>query len=353
MRNKNVRIKLAFTTAFLCLLVLTTFIVTPTKVNAQTIIFEGQSQPTIPVGQYIAFYLIPVSPPIAPPNGGRISGNLTYNESWDVEGKVSGGPINIYVLNESNFLAYNTSQSYSAFEQLLGVTGSFNISVIFPRNGPNGTYSEAEGNNNYMWWMVFENPVGSTQATLYIDRNNNTASTTIPNGLYGTLSLFPAPPPVAGSFTPGDYSFYNVSWNINGSVEGGPINIEVLNDSNYLAFSNIQNYSSLQQQTNVSGPFTLSVVLPSNGPDGTYIFPLYNATNFWWTVFDNTAGSFTVTVYIYAQENPGTYRFVTSGWFIAMSAALGVGITVVTVICAVLWEKRRKISLGAGEDDTR
>jgi hypothetical protein len=104
--------------------------------------------------------------------------------------------------------------------------------------------------------------------------------------------------------------FYNVTWEVDGRVSGGPIDIYVLNDSNYQDFKGNQQYSMFQQLPGISGPFNMDVVFPSNGPNGRFVFQGYNVT--WWILFDNRAGSSNATLYIDNNENKGSYRFVWS-----------------------------------------
>lgn len=166
----------AVTVAILCTLAITLFMATQTEVSAQTTIPIGQTQTTIPVGEYAALLEIPSPPPTMIPAGDRSYDILFYNESWNVDGRVSGGSINIYVLNNSNYQEFNKSQQYSVYQELPNVSGSFKLHVALPSNGPDGTYVFDGSNATYRWWIVFDNRAGSSNATLYIDTNENTGS---------------------------------------------------------------------------------------------------------------------------------------------------------------------------------
>jgi hypothetical protein len=60
------------------------------------------------------------------------------------------------------------------FQQLLSISGPFNMDVVFPSNGPDGTF--VFQGYNVTWWIVFDNRAGSSNATLYIDTNENKGS---------------------------------------------------------------------------------------------------------------------------------------------------------------------------------
>jgi hypothetical protein len=163
-RRMRVKVKCAVATALLCTLVITPFMATQTKAFTQT---------TIPVGQYTTLSEIPVPPPTPIPVGGSYN-ILFYNVTWEVDGRVSGGPIDIYVFNDSNYQDFKGNQQYSMFQQLLSISGPFNVDVVFPSNDPNGRF--VFQGYNVTWWIVFDNRAGSSNATLYIDTNENKGS---------------------------------------------------------------------------------------------------------------------------------------------------------------------------------
>jgi hypothetical protein len=194
-----------------------------------------------------------------------------------------------------------------------------------------------------------------TEVTAQTIIEENT-TTTIPVGEYAALLERPSPPPGMSYVKDGVlYTpvYYNYSWYFDGTVDGGPISIRILNNSNYQAFNNSKQYSVYQQLSNVSGGFYLHVALPNNGPNGTCVFSDLNATYDWWIVFDNRAGSSNATLYIdYALSEIGV-RYVphpysgedtnssTDSAIPVIPVAGGVVTVVLIFVCSVLLRKRR------------
>jgi hypothetical protein len=140
-----------------------------TEVSAHATFSAGDTQMTIPVGEYVALLEIPYPPPTPPTPVPVDDGSyviLFYNIGWNLNGSVNGGPINIYVLNNSNYQDFNSSRQYSMFQQLLNVSGSFKLHIVLPANGPSGTYIFDDNNASYGWWIVFDNRAGLSNATL-------------------------------------------------------------------------------------------------------------------------------------------------------------------------------------------
>lgn len=154
------RVGYAIAAALLCIFIIVPFVATEAKASTETI---------IPVGEYTTLSKIPIPPPTIPHQERGF--DLFYNVGWDVDGGILGNPIDIYVLNDSNFQKFKNNQQYSVFQDLFNVNGSFKMHVVFPSNGPCGMYVFQEYNTTNSWWIVFDNTAGSSNVTLHIDNN--------------------------------------------------------------------------------------------------------------------------------------------------------------------------------------
>ena len=129
-------------------------------------ILTGQKQAIIPVGQCAVLQFNPIYPPMAPPADGY---DVIHDDAWLVSGNVTGGTIDIAVINDSNYQAFvNGGQPILPVQQMPNANGPFNLTVTFPKDN----HGEA-----FAWWMVFDNRAGASNVTVYIDNDGNTFST--------------------------------------------------------------------------------------------------------------------------------------------------------------------------------
>jgi hypothetical protein len=175
-RRYGTKVKRVLVTMLLSLLLTTTFLAIQNEVSAHAATPVGDTETAIPVGKYVALLEIPNSPPIPVPAFDGSYDVLFYNVGWILNGSVDGGPINIYILNDSNYQYFNSSRPYSAFQQLLSVVGPFELHIVLPSNGPNGTYVFHDDNVTYGWWIIFDNRVGLSNVTLSLSPIEGTGS---------------------------------------------------------------------------------------------------------------------------------------------------------------------------------
>jgi hypothetical protein len=158
------RVQQAVNVELLCVILfavlITPLIATQTEKLAQRITTAGGFHVTIPVGEYVALPELPIVSTPVPANGTHF---LVYGYGWILNGDVDGGPINIYVLNSSNYQDFASGRRYSVFQQFYNVSGLFRLNVTVWLNvpvqyiDPNGT-SILEGlNATYYWWFIFDN----------------------------------------------------------------------------------------------------------------------------------------------------------------------------------------------------
>jgi hypothetical protein len=133
---------------------------TQTDKLAQTITTLGPFQVTVPVGEYVALQQSAIVSTPIPANDYNI---LLYGYGWTLNGDVDGDPINIYVLNSSNYQDFASGRRYSMFQQFYNVSGLFKLNVTVWLNvpvqlfDPNGTSILQGLNVTDYWWFIFDN----------------------------------------------------------------------------------------------------------------------------------------------------------------------------------------------------
>lgn len=154
------------TTSFMLAVVLFSACHANVSAASPVIIPMGQTQTTILKGQYGVFSFSPEFSPMAIPLDGYYE---ILDEAWLVRGNISGGTMDIAVINDSNYQAFvNGSQPLLPVQQMRNASESFNVTVTFPKDN----IAEA-----FAWWMVFDNRAGASNVTVDIGYNGNTFST--------------------------------------------------------------------------------------------------------------------------------------------------------------------------------
>jgi hypothetical protein len=174
--DMRTKVKRIFAATLLSLLLITTFLAIQNEASAYATTPVGDTKMAIPIGKYVALLEIPNPPPIPVPAFDGSFDILYYNVGWNLNGSVEGGPISIYVLNDSNYQYFNSSRPYFVFQQLLDVAGPFELHIVLPSNAPNGTYVFHDNNATYGWWIIFDNRAGVSNATLSLGTIEGTGS---------------------------------------------------------------------------------------------------------------------------------------------------------------------------------
>ena len=129
MKSKNITLGVLLLTLFTA-----EFMISPSKADSGQFIYPPPTPIIIPMGQYYNISWEPLSPiGPSPPLLEGLYDVQYYNEGFEISGNISGGALDIEILNGSNYISMRYNNSYTVFQQSTNVNQCFRYFVYFSK----------------------------------------------------------------------------------------------------------------------------------------------------------------------------------------------------------------------------